>query len=69
MREFEKGEDRRAAVRAEVDREDGGVWTAARLQEIADGPIIDPLRLYAPAGLLTRAEAEARERRWLRGSE
>ena len=62
MREFEKDEDRREAVRRWVDQTDGGAWTPAALQEIADGPIIDPLRIYLPAGRLTKAQAEARDR-------
>jgi hypothetical protein len=33
-----------------------------RLQAIADGEIMDPNRIYLPAGRLSLAETEARER-------
>lgn len=37
------------------------------LQRIANGPIMDPNRLYLPAGKLTQAEYRAREARILAG--
>jgi len=44
-----------------------GDLTAQRLQEIADGPIMDPLSIYLPAGKLSETEWRAREARILRG--
>jgi hypothetical protein len=50
---------RRAAVKSST--------VAANLQAIADGPIMDPIRIYLPAGQLSEADWRARERRILSG--
>lgn len=41
--------------------------TSARLQEIADGPIMDPISIYLPAGRLSESEYRAREARIMAG--
>lgn len=50
-------EERRKAVDAHI------FLKAADLAEIAAGPIVDPGRVYLPAGKLSEAEYQARERR------
>lgn len=42
-------------------------FTPATLNALANGAILDPCRLYLPAGRLTPEEARAREARILRG--
>lgn len=46
---------------------DGDGLSAADLQSITDGGIMDPNRIYLPAGKLSEAEYRAREARILRG--
>jgi hypothetical protein len=51
-------EQRRRDVAALAD---GKPLAPDQLQRIADGPIMDPNRLYLPAGKLTEQEWRARE--------
>jgi len=57
--------ERRAFV-ASLAADDGSL-SRDDLQTIADGAIMDPNRLYLPAGRLSEAETRAREARVLRG--
>jgi hypothetical protein len=58
-------EQRRAFVASLVA--DDGSLSSHDLQAIADGGIMDPSRLYLPAGRLSEADARAREARIMRG--
>lgn len=58
-------EQRRAFV-ASLAADDGSL-SSRDLQTIADGGIMDPNRLYLPAGRLSEAETRAREARIMRG--
>lgn len=56
-----QGKDRVHAAR-DWARDHGGALDAADLQELADGPILDPLRLALPLGRCSEAEMRRRER-------
>lgn len=56
-----QGRDRLDAAREWADRH-GGALDGADLQEMADGPILDPLRLALPLGRCSEAEMRRRER-------
>lgn len=56
-----QGRDRLDAAR-DWANDHGGVLDAADLQELADGPIIDPLRLALPLGRCSEAEWRRRNR-------
>lgn len=58
---------RRALLALEMTEQREG-FTPDVLQRLADGAIMDPCRLFLPAGKLTEAEARAREARILRGA-
>lgn len=58
-------EERRRAIAEHVGTK-AEDFTAADLQAIADGPIMDPSSIYLPAGRLTKAEYEARVREQFR---
>lgn len=60
-------EDRRRAVAEHVGTK-ADDFTAADLQAIADGPIMDPNAIYLPAGRLSKAEYEARVRQQFRAA-
>lgn len=56
---FEDGKDRHKAVREAFGR-DARDFTPEALQELADGPIIEPLRIYLPLGRCSIAELRRR---------
>jgi hypothetical protein len=58
-------EERRRLVALLIEGQ--GTLDAADLQRIANGPIMDPCRLYLPAGKITETEWRARQARILRG--
>lgn len=62
-----RGRDRELAARKYVHEACGGVFDPETLQELADGPIMDPLRIYLPDGKITKAQFEERERKNKRG--
>lgn len=57
---------RRAIVRHDFGR-DPARFTPEVLKRIANGPIMDSNALYLPAGKLSKADADARERAMLKG--
>lgn len=57
-----QGRERADAVKDYVDQANGGVFDPAVLQDLADGPILDPNAIYLPAGKLTEKEYRARLR-------
>ena len=57
---------RRAIVRHDY-QQDPEKFTPEVLKRIANGPIMDSNALYLPAGKLSKADADARERAMLKG--
>lgn len=59
-------DERRAIVTRLVATSDHYLQPAY-MQQLANGPILDPGRIYLPAGKLSEADWRARERRILNG--
>lgn len=58
-----KDEDHRPLCVKRRDAMREGRLDASALQAIADGPIMDPIRIYLPAGKLSESDWRARESR------
>lgn len=61
MSEEETPEERRARVKAALGNGPEG-YTPEVLKRLANGPIMDPIERYLPAGRLSMAEYYERER-------